>query len=72
LINGGQNLAKMKLAISDPYAYGSDKKFEVRDKLLTDWAEIQLTKTTKMKTFCIGHITAYAWVLVVEAVAQIT
>jgi hypothetical protein len=54
----------LSLAMSDPYAYGSDKKSEVRDKLLTDWAEIGLMKTTKMKTFCIGRMPGswcYVW-----------
>ena len=34
--------------MSDPYAYGFDEKSEVRDKLLTDWAKIGLTKMAEM------------------------
>jgi hypothetical protein len=63
LIGGSQNMVIMSVVMSDPYAYGFDEKSEVRDKLLTDWARIRLTKMAEMSIFWIGHITAYAGVL---------
>jgi hypothetical protein len=47
MISGSENMVKIRpllVVMSDPYAYGFDEKSEVRDKLLTDWARIGLTK----------------------------